>query len=110
LFRELPPCGIDASSRFAHPPRQTEAPASIEKFTNFHPMNTEESFLALKLHTMKRIIDLQDPAILRRVRDILQEDEPTPQHLLDLIKRRQEQGTAEDGTPLEEYLEEIKDL
>ena len=51
---------------------------------------------------------VQDPAKLQRVRAVLEESEPTPQHLLDLIQRRQEEARMEVGTPIEEFLEEMK--
>jgi hypothetical protein len=71
-------------------------------------MKRADSFLALKLETLQILMAVQDPAKLQRVRAVLEESEPTPQHLLDLIKRRQEEARLEVGTPIEEFLEEMK--
>ena len=73
-------------------------------------MKVADSFLALKLETLQILMAVQDPAKLQRVRAVLEESEPTPQHLLDLIKRRQEEAKSGLGRPIEEFLEEIKDL
>jgi hypothetical protein len=73
-------------------------------------MKVADNFLALKLETLQIILALQDSAKLQRIRAVLEETDPTPQVILDLIKRRQEASKADHGTPLAEYLEEIKDL
>ncbi len=73
-------------------------------------MKVADSFLSLKLETLQILMAVQDPAKLQRVRAVLEESEPTPQHLLDLIKRRQEEAKSGLGRPIEEFLEEIKDL
>ncbi|MEY3444709.1 MAG: hypothetical protein RLZZ519_2990 [Bacteroidota bacterium] len=73
-------------------------------------MKVADSFLSLKLETLQILMAVQDPAKLQRVRAVLEESEPTPQHLLDLIKRRQEEAKSGLGRPVEEFLEEIKDL
>lgn len=73
-------------------------------------MNSADNFLALKLDTLQSIMALQDLAKLQRVRAVLEEAEPTPQFLLDRIDRARAESKAGLGTPLEEYLEEIKDL
>jgi hypothetical protein len=73
-------------------------------------MKVTDSFLSLKLETLQILMAVEDPAKLQRVRAVLEETEPTPQHLLDLIKRRQEEAKSGLGRPVEEFLEEIKDL
>jgi hypothetical protein len=73
-------------------------------------MKATDAFISLKLETMQLIIALQDPAKLEKIRAILNESEPTPQAILDRIDRAREESKADLGTPLEEYLEEIKDL
>jgi hypothetical protein len=73
-------------------------------------MEVANDFLSLKLETLQIIMALQDSVKLQRVRAVLEETEPTPQVILDLIKRRQVEAKADHGTPLDEYLEEIKDL
>ena len=49
-------------------------------------MKVADSFLSLKLETLQILMAVQDPAKLQRVRAVLEESEPTPQHLLDLIQ------------------------
>lgn len=73
-------------------------------------MKVADNFLAEKLEVLQIVMAMQDPVKLKKVRAVLDEQEPTPQHLLDLIKRRQAEARTDLGTPLEEYLEEIKDL
>ena len=66
--------------------------------------------MALKMETLKLLLALEDVGKLQRVRAMLTVDGPTPQVLLDLIQRRQEAARTDEGTPVEEYLEEIKHL
>ena len=68
----------------------------------------EESFLALKLDTLQRVMALRDEATLQKVMAVLLDVEPTPQHLLDLIKRGQAESKAGLCRPIEELLEEMK--
>lgn len=76
----------------------------------FDSMKIADNFLELKLETLQIIMELQDSAKLQRVRAVLEADEPTPQAILDLIKLRQEESKTDIGTPLDEYLVEIKNL
>ena len=73
-------------------------------------MKSAENFLALKMETMQMLMSLQDIEKLKRVRALLEEKEPTPQVLLDLIKRGQAEAKAGFTRPIEEFLEEVKDL
>ncbi len=73
-------------------------------------MKVAENFLTQKLETLQILMALQDPAKLQRVRAVLEETEPTPQVLLDRIDRGRAESKAGLGMPLEEFLEEIKDL
>ena len=56
------------------------------------------------------VLALQDPGRLERVRKVLEADEPTPQAILDAIARGRAESKAGLGRPIEEFLEEIKDL
>ena len=69
---------------------------------------TEESFLVLKLDTLQRVMEVQDEATLQKVMAVLLDEEPTPQYLLDLIKRGQAESKAGLCRPVEELLEEMK--
>jgi hypothetical protein len=73
-------------------------------------MKVSENFLTQKLEALQILMALQDPAKLQRVRAVLEETEPTPQVLLDRIDRGRAESKAGLGTPLEDFLEEIKDL
>lgn len=76
----------------------------------FDSMEVADSFLALKIEILQLILALQDSVKLQRVHAVLGETEPTPQYLLDRIDRGRAESKAGLGTPLEEYLEEIKNL
>lgn len=67
-----------------------------------------ESFLQLKNETAQMVLALQDPVRLERVRMVLEANEPTPQPILDAIKRGQADVKAGLVTPSEEFLEEME--
>jgi hypothetical protein len=71
-------------------------------------MKAAENFYQLKNETAQRVLAIEDPARLERVRKALEADEPTPQAILDAIQRGQEESKAGLGTPVEEFLEEME--
>jgi hypothetical protein len=71
-------------------------------------MKTINELNRMKLELMQGILALQDMSKLQRIKAVLEQDEPTPQHLLDLIDRGLEESKAGQGRPVEEFLEEIK--
>lgn len=71
-------------------------------------MKVADNFLALKLETLELIMSLQDTAKLQRVRAVLVESEPTPQHLLDRIDRGRAESKAGLCTPIEDFQEEME--
>ena len=71
-------------------------------------MKVADNFLAEKLDVLQMVMAMQDPDKLKKVRAVLEEQQPTPQHLLDLIKRGQAESKAGLGRPAEELLEEMK--
>lgn len=73
-------------------------------------MKVSESFFQLKNETAQMVLALQDPARLERVRKALEADEPTPQAILDAIAQARAESKLGLGRPIEEFLEEIKDL
>ena len=71
-------------------------------------MKTINELNRMKLELMQGILALQDMSKLQRIKAVLEQDEPTPQHLLDLIDRGLEESKAGQERPIEEFLEEIK--
>ncbi len=73
-------------------------------------MEVSQDFVSRKLETMQRLWELEDPEILDQVRALLAANDATPKHILDLIDRGLAESKAGMGTPMEDFLEEIKHL
>jgi hypothetical protein len=73
-------------------------------------MKTAGDINRMKLDLVQSILSLQDMAKLQRLKLVMEADEPTPKAILDCIDRGRAESKAGRGRPIEEFLQEIKDL
>lgn len=73
-------------------------------------MTEEETLETIKRDLLQLLPKVKDATKLQRVLELLRGNAPTPQVLLDRIDRGQAESKAGLGTPLEEFLDEIKHL